>query len=96
MLSIHQVSQKLSVTKDEALEIMQDHKIKTKFIKGKIGRGTWYCEVEMEKIVEIRDEARGRRNGVKIEQQNEAAKLLISLLDKRDYGMVTAASERAA
>ena len=74
MLTIHQVAQKLNVTRDEALETMQDHNIKTKFIKGKIGRGTWYCEVEMEQIVEIRDEARAKRNGTKIEQQKESAK----------------------
>lgn len=96
MLPIRDIGQKLGCNKNEALKVMEQFGIKKQFIKKSIGKGTWYCEIDMAGVVEIRDALNEKRNENYVKEQNEAAKTLISLLDKIDYGMVAAASQRAA
>lgn len=96
MLSIHEIGQKLDCNKKETMEVMERFGIKMQFMKKAIGRGTWYCDIDMAGVVEIRDALNGKRNENHIKEQNEAAKTLISLLDKIDYAMVAATSQRAA
>lgn len=97
MLSIHEIGQKLDCNKKETMEVMERFGIKMQFMKKAIGRGTWYYDIDMAEVVKIRDALKnGKRNENNIKEQNEAAKTLISLLDKIDYAMVAAASQRAA